>query len=223
MPLHRGFMLKALLFDLDGTLADTDRLHEKAWIEALAALGQEVDHAFYQARISGKLNPHIVADVLPQLSAAEGMAVADAKEARFRELAKGVPPLPGLRDLQRWAIDHGVKSALVTNAPRANAEHLLETLRFAPDVVVLSEELAAGKPDPLPYATALARLGLAADEAVAFEDSPSGIKSAVTAGIFTVAVKTGHEPARLGAAGASLIVDDFADPRLWDLLRRRLG
>lgn len=212
-------MLSALLFDLDGTLADTDRLHEQAWLEALAAQGIQADHHYYQTHISGGLNPEIAARVLPHLSPQEREAFIRGKEARFRQMAKGIPPIPGLGKLWEWAGEQGLGRALVSNAPRDNALHMLVMLGLEFDRVVLAEELAVGKPDPLPYRTTLEQLGIAPDRALAFEDSPSGIRSAVAAGIPTVALTTGHPPAALQAAGASLVIPDFTAPDLWNLLR----
>ncbi|RIH89997.1 Phosphorylated carbohydrates phosphatase [Meiothermus luteus] len=211
--------LRALLFDLDGTLADTDRLHEQAWLEALARHGIKADHHYYQTQISGGLNPEIVRRVLPQLSQAEGERFLAQKEARFRELAARVTPLPGLLELWGWAQERGLKRALVSNAPRENAEHLLERLSLRFDLVVLSEELPLGKPDPLPYRTALQRLGLGPEAALAFEDSPSGVRAAVGAGIPTVALTTGHKARDLEQAGAFLCIPNFTDRRLWDWLK----
>ncbi|RDI95272.1 HAD family hydrolase [Meiothermus sp. QL-1] len=211
--------LRALFFDLDGTLADTDRLHEQAWLEGLARYGIQADHHYYQTQISGGQNPEIVRRVLPWLSEAERAAFIAQKEARFRALAKGITPLPGLQRLWRWAEARGLRRALVSNAPRENAAHLLEQLELSFDCVVLSEELPAGKPDPLPYRTALERLGLGPEAVLAFEDSPSGVRSAVGAGIRTVALTTGHRPEALEQAGAFLCIADFTDERLWDWLQ----
>jgi len=214
--------MRALLFDLDGTLADTDRLHEQAWIEALIPYGIQADHHYYQTHVSGKLNPDIVADLLPQLSQEGARVFIENKEERFRELAKGLLPLPGLQRIWAWAKGKGLRLALVTNAPKTNALHLLQMLELQFETIILAEELGRGKPDPLPYKTALDRLGISAEEAIAFEDSPSGIRSAVGAGIRTVALTTGHEIEGLEAAGAALIVSDFADQRLWDWLDLQL-
>ncbi|PZA06232.1 MULTISPECIES: HAD family phosphatase [unclassified Meiothermus] len=212
--------MRALLFDLDGTLADTDRLHEQAWLEVLLPHGIRGDHAFYQQHISGHLNPEIVSRLLPHLSPLERTALIEAKEQRFRELAQDLEALPGLEELWRWARERGLALALVTNAPRSNAEHVLQALGLEFDLVVLAEELAAGKPDPLPYRTALERLGLEPAEALAFEDSPSGVRAAVEAGIPTIGLTTGHPPEALKRAGAFLLVRNFRDPQLWKQLER---
>ncbi|MDX2008299.1 MAG: HAD-IA family hydrolase [Meiothermus sp.] len=210
--------LKALLFDLDGTLADTDRLHEQAWIEALARHGIQADHHFYQTQISGGVNLEIVGRVLPQLGLKEAQAFIDGKEARFRELAHRLEPITGVERLVAWAEGRGLRQALVSNAPRINAEHVLEALGLEFDPVILSDDLGVGKPDPLPYLTALKLLGVGAEETVAFEDSPSGVRAAVAAGIRCVGISSGHDPAKLEAGGVFLLVDDFTDRRLWEWL-----
>ncbi|MEW5856822.1 MAG: HAD hydrolase-like protein, partial [Cyanobacteriota bacterium] len=74
-------MLAAILFDLDGTLVNTDQIHYKSWQEILIPYGFDIDENFYKNRISGRLNPVIIQDILPQLSLAEGEQLAEAKEA----------------------------------------------------------------------------------------------------------------------------------------------
>jgi phosphoglycolate phosphatase len=98
---------------------------------------------------------------------------------------------------------------VVTNAPKENARHVLGALGLDPPLLVLAEEVGRGKPDPLPYQVALKRLGVAPEEALAFEDSPSGVKSAVGAGLPTYALLTGHPQEALLAAGARGVLRDF--------------
>ena len=120
-------MLKAVLFDLDGTLADTDPLHLLAWREVLAPYGLKVDPAFYRERISGRLNPEIVRDLLG-LEGEEAERLIATKEARFRELAQGLRPTPGLPEFLERIREKGLLWGVVTNAPRENARHVLEAL-----------------------------------------------------------------------------------------------
>ncbi|MNJ63721.1 putative phosphatase [compost metagenome] len=84
--------------------------------------------------------------------------------------------------------------------------------------MLVAEELARPKPDPLPYLPGLQRLGAEAGQALAFEDSLPGVAAASGAGIFTVGVATTQAPERLLAAGAKLVVRDFNDPALWTLI-----
>jgi HAD superfamily hydrolase (TIGR01509 family) len=214
-------MLKALLFDLDGTLAETDSLHLPTWVDVLEPYDIEVDEDFYRERISGRANAEIVKDLLPDLSDEEGRSVFEAKEASFRERAGELEPLPGLLAFVRESKRRGLSLALVTNAPQENVGAILLALELKDlfDAVVLSDDVGAVKPDPAPYKAALQRLGLGPDEALAFEDSTSGISSAVGAGIPTVGIASTQSARTLEEAGAFMVASDFADQRLRTLIQ----
>ncbi|WP_236235795.1 HAD family hydrolase [Pseudomonas faucium] len=219
-------MLTALLFDLDGTLTDTDTLHLQAFRQLLHDYdGRELTQAQFDAQVSGRANGELFAELFPQASAAQCQALAERKEALFREMAPALQPMPGLLRLLAHAQEHRVGMCVVTNAPRLNAEHMLAAMglgeRF--EHVLVAEELARAKPDPLPYLTGLERLQALAGQALAFEDSLPGVKAASAAGIFTVGLATTQTAERLMAAGAKLVVDDFNDPRLWALIEAMQG
>lgn len=209
--------MKAVLFDLDGTLANTDPIHFQVWQILLASYEMTVDQHFYDRFISGRLNPDIVQDLLPQLSKQEGEAFSAHKEAQFRELAANqLQRMPGLTDFLHYIQQRGYAMALVTNAPRSNAEFMLNTLAlndvFQP--IIIADDFPKGKPDPLPYQTALDQLGLSPDEAIVFEDSPTGVRAATAAGIATIGVTSTHSDATLCQLGAQFTVADFTDSRL---------
>ncbi len=218
-------MRDTLLFDLDGTLTDTDGLHFEAYSRLLAPYGKAVTHAEYKARIMGATNDSIMGWLFPDADAAGRGELAERKEALFRGLADTMARAEGLTALLDWAAARSLKTAVVTNAPRANAEMMLSRLeldrRF--DELVIGDELARGKPDPLPYATALERLGSTAAGALAFEDSRSGVASAHAAGIDTVGLTTGLDAAALEAVGAVGAVPHFAHPWLIARLEADFG
>ena len=212
-------MLSAILFDLDGTLANTDPIHYKLWEEILKDYDIELDQEFYQKNISGNTNAQVVAKILPQLSAQEGEQIGIDKEAMYRRQAKTLCPMPGLAKVIELTDKVPLKRAVVTNAPRENAEHMLEALQLTETfpIVVVSDDAPPGKPDPAPYKLGLKRLAVTSDNAIAFEDSTTGIRSAVAAGIYTIGVASTHNPELLFAAGASMVIPDFNDPQLWQL------
>lgn len=216
-------MLDALLFDLDGTLTDTDQLHLLAFQRLLQAQGRELTREEYEANISGRANPELCRYLFPEQSVEEHQRFADSKEALFRELAPELEPMRGLMRLLSYAAEQKWGLAVVTNAPRANADHMLYAigLREHFHTVVVAEELARAKPDPLPYLTGLARLEASPERALAFEDSITGLTAAKNAGIFTVAIATTVSHQALVAAGAHLVIDDFEDAALWEILKRR--
>jgi len=208
--------IKALLFDLDGTLSETNSVHCLSWAEILEPYGYDITWDFYRDRISGRLSPEIVADLLPSLSLEEDRKIADSKEANFRERADTLEPLPGLTDfIGKWR-ERGMARSLVTNAPKENVLAMLRALDLedAFEPVILADDVEAGKPDPAPYNAALEALGVSAGEAVAFEDSPSGISSSIAAGIPTVGIASTHDPENLEHLGVDLVVRDFTSPKL---------
>jgi HAD superfamily hydrolase (TIGR01509 family) len=216
-------MLQAILFDLDGTLANSDPIHVQIWQDFLREYGLSVDTAFYKAKFSGRLNSAILQELLPQLSTDEIAAFSDRKEAEFRRRAAAgeLHSMPGLVEFLAWADNQSLQQAVVTNAPAENAHFMLEVLglgnRFP--TVVIGDQLERGKPDPMPYQVALERLGLSPQAAIAFEDSPTGIRAAIGAGILTIGVTSAHAAEELYALGVALAVPDFADPRLAEFLQ----
>lgn len=216
-------MLKALIFDMDGTLVHSDPVHLRAFVEVLQPEGVTVDDEIYRSTIIGRTNKAIFASLLPHRSVEDHVAFADEKEAAFRRLALDLKPLDGLLDLLDWAEARGIKIALVTNAPRLNADHMLDVLglteRFPVQITI--DQVARGKPDPLPYLTALERLGVRAEEAIAFEDSPSGMRAAKAAKLFSFGVLTGLSAREMQEVGADATIEDFHTRALWEVLNSR--
>ena len=213
-------MLSAILFDLDGTIANTDPIHFAVWQDILSQYNLNIDRAFFQKHISGKTNTQIANDLLPQLSPEEAWQLAIDKEVRYRKLAKILHPMPGLGKILKFTDTASLKRAVVTNAPQENAVHMLENLQLTDvfPLVIMAKDAPPGKPDPAPYQLALSRLGVKSQNAIAFEDSPSGITSAVAAGIYTIAIASTHEPSHLLELGASMAIQDFNSEKLWDFL-----
>ncbi len=205
-----------LLFDLDGTLVHTDPVHFRAFNAMLATQGRSIDLDGYLTHIIGRSNAAIMAGLFPDLPVSEHRRLADLKEATFRALALDLTPLRGLVALLDAADAAGLPWGVVTNAPRANAEHLLAALglRQRARVLVIGEELARAKPDPLPYQTGLGLIGADAASSVAFEDSASGVRSAVAAGLAVIGLTTSLGADALSRAGATLCAPDFADQAL---------
>ncbi|MFJ3055299.1 HAD family hydrolase [Herbaspirillum sp. NPDC087042] len=213
--------ITTFLFDLDGTLMDSDALHHAAFNTILARWGREVDVDYYKTHIMGASNAMIFDHLFPGMPASEYLPLAEEKEQLFRsQLDQHVEPTPGIARLLEHIARIGGRSAVVTNAPRANAELMLKATGLAGrfDALVIGDELPRAKPDPLPYLTALQLLGGRADEAVAFEDSSSGVKAASGAKVWTYGMLGGLDETRLRAAGAHAVIRDFNGQPLWDKL-----
>lgn len=218
-------MTAALLFDLDGTLVDSDAAHLRAFQRVFAAHGVAVDEQSYFKRIHGSDNSAIGRNFLPHLSEAEQAAALAEKEARYRQDLGALEPIAGIDALLDFAATREMRSAVVTNAPRANVEAVLGALGLDDRLPlwVIGVELPRAKPDPLPYQTALRRLGADAGRSVAFEDSISGLSAARGAGLTVVGLTTTLAADRLLAAGAEIAVADFADPRILPLIEARMA
>ncbi|MFD4180728.1 HAD family hydrolase [Rhodococcus sp. NPDC058514] len=185
--------LKAILWDMDGTLLDSEKLWDVAMHELAAELGgamtPETRHA-----IIGASGP----DALATIFAALGLeptpqALADATgwlNARVTELfALGIPWRPGARELLGVVRESGLRTALVTNTERELAEQALNTLgREHFHVTVCGDEVPRGKPQPDPYLRAAELLGIAPEHCLAVEDSPTGAAAAEAAGVAVLVV-----------------------------------
>ena len=216
----------ALLFDIDGTLADTDALHLAAFNTVFAPFGQSFDRGSYTRDIQGFANIDISARFLPSETAERRVEAMNAKEAAFRAAAgAGLEPMPGLLALLDLCEHHGIPKAAVTNAPRANAEMILSGLGIAHrfNALIIGEELAHGKPHPLPYLEGLRAIGAVADCTLAFEDSCSGVRSATAAGVATIGITSSLSAADLMDAGAVAGVATYDDPAVMHWLRTRLA
>ena len=215
----------ALLFDLDGTIVDSDGEHLAAFQKVFAAHGVALDRAAYVAGIMGSSNAIIGEKFLPHLSPLQRAEALERKESLYREGFEALAPVRGLEALFDYADGRGFPRALVTNAPRANVVKVLAALGLTARIAewIIGPELERAKPDPLPYVTALRRLGADAERSVAFEDSLSGMRAALGAGLAAVGVTTGLGASQLLEAGAALAIADFADPRLRPFIEARTG
>lgn len=215
--------LSALLFDLDGTLVDSDPGHFQAFQAVSRRHGVELDKEYFARHISGHSNHEICRSLFPHLTSEQQMAVAEEKERLFRANIGALRPIGGLHHFLRWAENAGLSLAVVSNAPEDNILAVLKALdiegHFA--VRVSAEKLSRGKPHPLPYQTALDRLSIPARNAVAFEDAVPGMSSAVAAGIASVGILTTQPANVLRDAGATLVVRDYADDQLLPFLEAR--
>lgn len=196
--------LRAVIFDVDGTLADTERDgHRHAFNAAFVRHGVEVewsaDEYGHLLDITGGRR-RIAADLRARGygDTADGIAarVHRTKTDLFRALVVNgrLAPRPGMRTLVADLAAEGVRIAVATTGRRSWVDPLLARLLrgFTVEVVVTGDDVAQLKPDPEAYVLALEKLGLSAHEALAVEDSANGLHAATGAGLPTVVVTNGY-------------------------------
>ena len=203
-----------MLWDLDGTLTDTMPGHFRAWREVLAGEGHALSWEAFAASF-GQRNDTALRSMLDvDLPASEVERISAIKEERFRALVRkeGLQLLPGAAARLRASRDAGWRQALVTSAPRANAETMLDVLGIGAffSVVVTGDDVALGKPHPQPFLAAARALKVPPSRCLVVEDSPSGIEAACRAGIRSIAVGPAHAslPATLGVASLADLPHD---------------
>jgi beta-phosphoglucomutase len=221
--------LRAVIWDVDGTLVDTAELHFSAWKTVAARLAlpftrQDFDTTF------GRRNPEIIQEVFgPGLSADRVAELADAKEELYRAAARrGVDLLPGARALLKGLHEVGIKQAIGSSAPRANIDLLLRVTAIAQyfSAVVSAEDTQRGKPDPQVFEVAAAKLGVPAERCLVIEDAPAGVQAAKNGRMKCVAVEGGgrHSAAALRQAGADLVFESLTQvdaPQIKNLLQNQ--
>lgn len=184
-----------MLWDLDGTLADSRDYHWRAWRDSMAAAGVAITDAQFNASF-GQRNDAILTNWLgPQATPDRIREIGDAKEALYRTLMsrEGIVPLPGAAEWVRRLHDDGWKQAIASSAPRLNVELMVTMLQLRDwiDELVSAEDVRAGKPDPEVFLTAAAKLGVSPSCCVVVEDAAAGIEAARRGGMRSIGVGSG--------------------------------
>jgi HAD superfamily hydrolase (TIGR01509 family) len=199
----------AVVFDCDGTLADTESLSDRAWRESLAACGYEASEADFQAVI-GHPFPQNWAYFSARVDLGDQTSFRRRLRGRFLELFDRELELheDAVGTLRRLA-EAGVPIAVASSSSHEHVLRVLDRggLTGLVAAVVGADDVPQHKPDPTPYVVAARHLGVEARRCTAVEDTAVGVASAVAAGMFTVAVLRSHGVAEELAA-AHRIVDE---------------
>lgn len=201
----------AVLWDLDGTLVDSEEHHWRAWKETLDREGISITHQDFLASF-GQRNDAILSKWLGKGAEPGSIErIGEAKEIRYRELVRseGLSPLPGAAEWVERLHDQGWLQAIASSAPRLNVDAVLEALRLGGwfQACVSAEDVHAGKPDPQVFLVAASRLGAEPQGCIVVEDARAGIEAARRAGMRSIGV--GKHAQSLGAHLATARLSDL--------------
>lgn len=190
------FFCSAIIFDLDGVLADSTRAVDREWREWGAKKG--VDGDAIMAIAHGVRTVDVIRRVAPHLDAEAEAIEIENHEAHDQ---RGVVVMPGAAKLVR-SIPEG-RWGVVTSGSRLLATNRLRHCGLpVPEVLVTSDDVTNGKPHPEPYLKGAERLGFAPADCLVIEDAPAGIQSARAGGMRVVGIASTYAAAKLAAAGA---------------------
>jgi HAD superfamily hydrolase (TIGR01509 family) len=211
-------LLKALIFDFDGLILDTETPDLQAWQKVYSRHGQELSLQTWGQIVGGAGNSDF--DPASHLENLLGHPMDKAGIHReARQLSDDAilqqPILPGARDLLEAGKNKGYRLAIASSSPHVWVDNHLKRLGLFEyfEAILCADDVTRTKPDPGLYLAALRALNVQAGEAVVFEDSPNGIQAANAAGIFSVAVPI-PLTAQLGVDHASLVLGSLEEVSL---------
>jgi len=199
----------AVLWDMDGTLVDSEEFHWLSWRDTMAAEGLPITRDQFLVTF-GQRNDSILPHWLGAGATPDRIQlIGDAKEALYRKLVResGLAPLPGAAEWVRRLHQEKWRQAVASSAPRANLDVVLEVIGLAGcfQAVASAEDVTAGKPDPQVFLTAASRLQIPPGQCVVVEDAAAGVEAARRAGMRSIGVS------RKGSLAADVAVSSLAD------------
>lgn len=207
-------MLKAVIFDHDGTLVDSEKRHYRIWRDVLSGFGVDFAEADYAKNYSGYPTRHNARTLVECYQLAiDPEALFRLKEEKINSLLAGesFDLMPGVKEIIAACRDWGLSLAIASGARRNEVANTLDVHDFNDmfETVACSQDVAHPKPAPDVYLLALDRLGLAAEECVAVEDSYSGLQSAKAAGLRCIVVPNAYS-AFHDFSAADVVVESLA-------------
>jgi HAD superfamily hydrolase (TIGR01509 family) len=183
---------KAVLWDMDGTLINSEELHWTAWRDTMAHEGIVITREQFLASFGQRNDSIIPAWLGPAATAEEIDRIGEAKEQLYRKLVReaDILPEPGVAAWLQALHAEGWQQAIASAAPRANIDIILQVLSLSHvfQGIVSAEDVHRGKPDPEVYFLAASKVGVPPDRCVVVEDAAPGIEGARRAGMRSVGV-----------------------------------
>lgn len=212
--------VRAVVFDLDGLMFNTEELYQEVGSEILRRRGHEFTQTLLD-QMMGRPSAMALQIMIDThgLSATVADLLAETDEIFPAILKARLAPMPGLIELLAALEKNNIPKGIATSSRRSFVENVLGVFQFAPRFkpILTSEDITHGKPHPEIYLKAAAGLGLSPGEILVLEDSQNGCKAAVAAGAVAVAVPGDHSRGH-DFTGARLVAETLADRRIYELL-----
>ena len=213
---------RAVLWDMDGTLIDSQRFHWISWRDTMANEGIAITRGQFLSSFGQRDDSIIPAWLGPGAPPERVERIANAKEELYRQLIRknGISPLPGVARWLRRLQGEGWLQAIASAAPRANIDAVLEALSATHifQGIVSAEDVHRGKPDPEVYVAAAARIEVSPDRCVVVEDAAAGVEGARRAGMHSIGVSRNGKQLPADIVVKSL---DVLDSDAFDTLLQR--
>ncbi|MGZ3686683.1 MAG: HAD family hydrolase [Bdellovibrionota bacterium] len=206
---------KAVIFDMDGVLVDSNAAHFEAFRKIGEQLGVPFTRELLEQTVGMHNNQIFPLWLGPGLNAERALELAVEKEAIYRQLARGkLKAIPGALTLVQALHRQGVALAVGSSGPRANVELAVETLGLGPyfRTLITGDDVKRGKPAPDIFLLAASRLGFLPEDCVVLEDAPQGVQAALSAKMKVVAVTTSRPASALAAAHLVLDTLELLNP-----------
>ena len=211
---------RAVLWDMDGTLIDSEEFHWISWRNTLANEGITITREQFLASF-GQRNDSIIPQWLGAAATPERIeSISKAKEELYRQLVRryGISPLPGVANWIHRLHKEGWLQAIASAAPHANIDAVLEALSATHifQGIVSADDVHRGKPDPEVFLTAAYRVGVSPDRCIVVEDAVAGVQGARSAGMKSIGVnRNGKQlPADIVVQSLDLLDSDAFDTLL---------
>jgi HAD superfamily hydrolase (TIGR01549 family) len=201
-------MIKAVIFDMDGVISDTDKTRFLLLKDILKARGLELDDKDYKKSIGVRTHAFLHA-MFPK---ADIDSISRERKEEFRKHPdKYIEPLPYVKECILWLHRSGYKLGIASMALRQDIEMVLQAIKVKElfSFIASSEDISRGKPSPDIYLHAIKGLGFQAEECIAIEDSPIGIEAAKAAGLKCIGVTYTHSRDEL--KNADVVIDSLEE------------
>jgi beta-phosphoglucomutase-like phosphatase (HAD superfamily) len=220
-------MIRAFIFDMDGTMIDSMPFHQLAWVEFALRHGIQMDVADLMRRTTGRTGAECMGELFGRtMSAAEALPLVHEKEIIYRELfASKFKAVAGFKAFLADTVNAGVLCAVGTAGDATNVDfafsHLFtpQDAALIPKVVIRGDMGLAGKPDPAIFLEAARTLGCQSADCIVFEDAPFGIEAARRAGMKAVAITSTHTASELAGDHVLAATSDYSTLSISSLLK----